>query len=134
MRRVFLAVSAVAVAACFIACGGAGDTPRTGGTENGARPVASAEEQAKRKSAIDKLTREGVFKEVIYGELAVIRVGPKFMALDFRDKQTFVGIVAAYHYRIPSNDKVSSSEVVRVLDSKTDKLVARYDHDGLTME
>lgn len=125
MNRAFLVTSALLVAVCFIACSGSPAEPRGSVRES---------DQAERKAIIQELISKGVFKDVEFGHRAVVRVGPTFMGLDFKAKQDFISVVAAYQFKIPKGKSLAVGEVVRVVDFRTDKLVARYDSSGLTME
>ena len=76
----------------------------------------SAGTQRERLKLIDDLIREGVFKSHRRGKSGVVRVvvTPKFKALDFDQKNAFVGVIYAYYF-----DSTAESNLVIVEDSKT---------------
>ena len=47
---------------------------------------------------IDGLIAKGVFKKVEHGKVPKVWVGPEFYLLPFETKQSFVGVVYAYHF------------------------------------
>jgi hypothetical protein len=83
----------------------------------------SEAKQTARKKLIQKLINEGVFVKIeVPGSLPRVRVGPRFYALDFDTKQSFVSVVFAYHF----DDADSWGNVVRVYDGRTNKEIGDF--------
>ena len=82
----------------------------------------SSKMQQGRKRLIEKFIGSGVFRKVATpGSLPRVYVGPAFYALDFDDKQAAVSVIYAYHF-----DGSNSSDLVRVMDSRTNKEIGIY--------
>ncbi len=79
--------------------------------------------QADRKKFIEGLIQRGVWGKVTSspGGLPKIWVRPGFYALDFDDKQVFVGVVYAYYF-----DGKDPLDSVRLIDNNTGKEVGSY--------
>lgn len=91
----------------------------------------SVELQSKRLEFINKLIAQGIFQKVekpaIYPR---VWVTPLFMALNFDDKQLFIGVV--YSYYVTQN---SQCDMVLLYDSKIGKEIGIYakEYGGLKM-
>jgi hypothetical protein len=97
-----------------------------------ATPAPSAAMQKERLEFIQKLIDQGFFKKVeTPGSLPHLWVTPKFMALDFDTKGTFVNVVYAYYLA-----KNPDYNLVVLYHSKTGKEVGQYAaaYGGLKLE
>ena len=120
--------SLVPLAVCalmFVACGG--------GKPKSPRPLADAAIQSSRKTIIDGCIKEGVFRDVKYGDNPTITVAPRFYSLDFRDKELFCSTVAAHCFKVPKGGRLDTGEVVFLEDSRTGKIIGTYSELGLDL-
>lgn len=78
--------------------------------------------QKKRAELIGKLISQRVFMKIeMPGNLPRLWVGPRFAALDFDTKSSFVSVVYAYHF-----DGTDISDTVRVFDGRTGKEMGSF--------
>jgi hypothetical protein len=127
MKRFFLIV-------LLLFAGGAIIGILTGGQPPKPEPASlildkSSEAQAKRLDLINRLIAEGVFQKIeVPGNLPRLWVTPKFLAIDFDAKQSFVGVVYAYYF-----DGTDSGDSVRIFDNITGKELGTFTSRGLTL-
>ena len=89
----------------------------------------SPEMQAKRKNAIEKLIRKGVFYKIeIPGSLPRVYVGDLFYMAEIDQKRLFISIVYAYY-----NTNDPSMDVVGIRDSRTGKEIGTFSEYGLNL-
>lgn len=136
MQRTVLVVASLVFLTCVVACSGV-TPPTVHGTASGPRPVADAELHAERDKQIQGLIDDGYFQKVEPGKAnskPMVWVTPKFMALDYAEKQTAVLVVAGFYYKIPASGTLQDGEGVVLIDSKTGKLVGGLSKSGLRMD
>ncbi len=86
--------------------------------------------QAKREQLIQKLIVNRIFlKTGVPGNLPRVWVGAPFYALEFDQKQAFVGVIYAYYF-----DGFRRDDVVRVFDGYTNKSIGQFTLSGLTLD
>ena len=89
--------------------------------------------QAERRKLIDDLVAQGVMKAPRKTSVDIVRVvvTPRFMDLDFDQKDAFIAVVYAYHF-----DSSADRNMVILLDSKSDKDVGVFSalRGGLQMK
>lgn len=79
--------------------------------------------QADRKKLIETLTGEGVFSEVVRNGTTMPRawVTPRFLSLDFKEKQDVVSVVYAFYFA-----EMNQQNSVALINSKTGKEIGRF--------
>lgn len=89
----------------------------------------SPEMQVKRRALIQKLIKEDIFQKVeVPGSLPRVWVRPRFYSANFDEKQSFLGVVYAYHF-----DRREIGNVVRIFDSLSGKEIGNFTSTGLSL-
>lgn len=117
---------------CFNLVDGAFDRPSVGTSE--ARDPAEGQAaapapvdpqlQANRKEFIERLIAEGIFQKVeVPGTTPRLWVTPRFMLLNWEDKEQFVNVVFAYYYPDPSQHDLA---MIKIYHSVSGKHIGDY--------
>lgn len=140
MNKLRVGLAIIGVAAILFACGSmalyfAASTVH-GAKATAAKPTvtttATDEQQAERLAIIDSYKSLGlIVGQRLTGNTPHIVVDSgKFGAMDFKDKQQLAGVLAAFHYRMPSvpsrGSAFSAREMVVFHDSKTERRIASF--------
>lgn len=85
--------------------------------------------QAQREKMIVELKKRGVFAEVeSHGTATYVHVRPAFYGLDFKDKQTFAGVV--YMWGLGK----TGADLVTFFDARTNAKVGSFSRNGLELK
>ncbi|MFZ5491025.1 MAG: zinc ribbon domain-containing protein [Pseudomonadota bacterium] len=120
---VVIAIGAIVVSAMLDpSSGGSSSSTPSANTQAAPTIDKSPKMQADRLKLIDRLQREGIFGEIrVRSSGATMIVRPAFYALDFKDKQSVVSVVYAYHF--DGSDKYMP---ITLQDSRTNKNVGSF--------